>query len=46
MDYLITEAVALKVQREDVRAQEQAHKDAEMKQKKEEAKAMLLKEFG
>ena len=46
MDYLITEAVAIKVSKEDAKAQEEAHKAAEMKQKKEEAKKKLAKMFG
>jgi hypothetical protein len=40
-DYLITEAVALKVARLDREAQENAAKDAEMRQKKKETQRKL-----
>lgn len=44
-DYLITEAVALKVARLDREAEEQAAKTAEMKQKKRDAQKELHKMF-
>lgn len=44
-DYLITEAVALKVARLDREAQEQAQKDAEMKQRKKDAQKELANMF-
>ena len=45
MDYLITEAVAIKVAREDRDAQEDAEKAAEMRNRKKEAQEELKRMF-
>ena len=45
MDFLIVEAVALKVNREDRETSEKAQADAEMKQRKKEAIEELKRQF-
>ncbi len=45
MNYLITEAVAVKANREEAKVQEEAQKAAEMKRRKEEAKNQLKQMF-
>ena len=45
MDYLITEAVAIKVNREDAKDREDAEKEAEMKRRKQEAIGQLKQMF-
>ena len=45
MDFLIVEAVALKVNREDRETTEKAQADAEMKQRKKEAIEELKRQF-
>lgn len=45
MDYLITEAVAIKINREDAEAQKAAEEEAKRKQWKEEEKERLKRMF-
>jgi hypothetical protein len=45
MNYLITEAVFIKANREDADAQDRAEREAEMKQRKKEAQEELKRMF-